>query len=275
MTFKLISLNTAGRSARARSVASALMERRPELLALQEVTATTAPLYREVLGSQGYFVDDSLRLADSARTPRGPRRYGVLTASKWKLRGACSDVGPWPERFLSVTVRGPFGHVAVHNLHAPAGSVHGFVKVEALEAVFERLGRWHERPQILCGDFNSPQAETPAGDLITWAFRERANGTWALRRSRGERWDSAERNLLLGLSNYGLDDTFRALHGYGVDERSWETTQSKRGRRFDHVFASRALGAVECRYLHGFRLEGLSDHSAIETVFVPAVAAAA
>jgi hypothetical protein len=41
------------------------------------------------------------------------------------------------------------------------------------------------------------------------------------------------------------------------------------GRRFDRVFASTALNARGCRYLHEFRQKGLSDHSPIEVDFNP------
>jgi endonuclease/exonuclease/phosphatase family metal-dependent hydrolase len=41
------------------------------------------------------------------------------------------------------------------------------------------------------------------------------------------------------------------------------------GRRFDHVFASTSLNPLSCTYLQKFRESGLSDHAALEAVFLP------
>ena len=123
-----------------------------------------------------------------------------------------------------------------------------------LEGIYERLARRSRFPRVLCGDFNTPQEETSDGKVITWG--------------RGRtRWDMGERNILEGLKKFDLIDAFRFRYGYNVQEYSWYA-RPHIGRRYDHVFASRLLlNDVECDYLHAFREERLSDHSAIRVDF--------
>jgi exodeoxyribonuclease III len=163
-------------------------------------------------------------------------------------------------------VKSPAGMVEVHVLHAPAGSVHGWTKIETFEGVSRMLGRTRSRFRILCGDFNTPQEETTEGEIITWAQRRTAGGAWVLN-ARGEVWDAGERNLFTG--PHGLVDAFRAVNGYGASEFSWFTTQNRVGRRFDHVLASEALTPIEAEYVHEGRLQGLSDHSMLAVVLRP------
>ena len=65
------------------------------------------------------------------------------------------------------------------------------------------------------------------------------------------------------MADFDLIDVFRILHGYTVQEYSWYSNNRGRyrGRRFDHVFASKSLAPTACRYLEEFRKRGLSDHS--------------
>jgi exonuclease III len=98
----------------------------------------------------------------------------------------------------------------------------------------------------------------------------------ALRRGPSwERWDAAERGVLSGLAAFDLPDVFRSLHGYDVVESSWYWPALGRavGRRFDHVFASARLGAIEFRYLHELRDQALSDHAPVAVVFTPQIEA--
>ena len=265
---KLISLNTAGRTRYVDAQIKLLLAREPSLVALQEVTRRSVPDFREAFGDAGFYVDDSLRLGDVPQN--GPRRFGVLIASQWRLKAkAPCPLVPWPERLLSATVRSPFGAIDVHSSHVPCGSVHGRLKIDTLKAIRVLLGHRAATHRILCGDFNTPQAETVDGRTVTWAWRQIADQDWVLDRSRGIEWDEVELSILRGLEDDDLVDVFRRVHGFRVAEHSWATTQNQVGRRYDHVFASTALQPVQCRYLHEFRVSGLSDHSAIEAVFEP------
>ena len=161
----------------------------------------------------------------------------------------------------------------MHNAHIPPGSSNGWLKITALRDIYLALAHKSELPRVLCGDFNTPQAELTDGQVVTWAQRLRSSGTWHIARrvrdGSGKEWDEAERAVLTGLGQFDLEDCFRALHDYGRQEHSWyfRGAGKRIGRRFDHVFASPGLRARSCEYLHGPRLGDLSDHSPIEVDF--------
>jgi len=72
------------------------------------------------------------------------------------------------------------------------------------------------------------------------------------------------------LAEYNLYDIFRLLNGYKLQEFSWLLKRKGKiiaRRRFDHIFAAKALHPITCQYIHSFRENSLSDHSAIEATF--------
>lgn len=229
-----------------------MLARRPDALALQEVTATSLPLWREALEARGLeHVASSLDDAPAVREPPGPRRTGVLIASRAPLEpaGATPEV-PWPEVVLSARIDGMDVHVA----HVP-NSRNGWIKVETIEGILAGLA-CVTGPSILCGDFNTPRSERPDGTVITFA-RDRYGRLWP---ERGERWDAAELGILTGF----WPDAFRALHGYERKEISWNWPRFPHsGYRLDHAFST--VAAKRCEYLHEVRTTKLSDHSAMET----------
>jgi endonuclease/exonuclease/phosphatase family metal-dependent hydrolase len=125
------------------------------------------------------------------------------------------------------------------------------------EAIFNRLSAEQVRPRILCGDFNSPKAEHPDGSVEFWG----GSVAKALR----ERWQNAERSVILGLADHQLPDVFRSLHRYSLFPTSW--IQQGARRRYDHVFASRLLHADSCIYHEEWLTRRLSDHAAVEATF--------
>ncbi len=275
-TLSLVSWNVAGRVQRMRERLDAIGSFAPDILALQEVTAATLPSYREGLHGLGlHHIADSLMLAASARKLTGPRKYCEMLASRWpldELPPAEFEI-PWPERVLSAIVHAPDGDIEVHVAHLPTGVGHGWTKIETFEGIVERLACPPDMPRILCGDFNSPQAEND-GEIITWG-QEVGPGRRGVPQPPCGRWDSGERSVLEGLANHDLADVFRRLHPQD-EEHSWVWRGRGKGgasktvrRRFDHIFASESLGAIDCHYVHDVRKAGLSDHSAIVAEFVP------
>jgi endonuclease/exonuclease/phosphatase family metal-dependent hydrolase len=120
----------------------------------------------------------------------------------------------------------------------------------------EALYAWaRERDRIvLAGDLNTPRRDLPDGSVLTFAHE--SNGT--LRPERGERWHAAESALV---------HTLRAEHGWTdpfleAPERTWTFPRNKGGWRLDHVLV-KGLDVTARAYLHEWRLEGLSDHSAL------------
>lgn len=248
-----------------------LRARRPDIVALQEVFPETAPRFREALHSLGlrYCLDSFANLQQPERL-KGKRRYGVLIASRWQLRRTKQVQVPWPESALCATVSSPCGDIEIHTVHVPPGASNGWIKIRTLEALYKRLARAATHPRILCGDFNTPQFETPDGQVVSWAQRLMTNGEVVYERWPGaKRWDAAERNILEGLVKYGLVDAFRYLHGYRRPAFSWRQMRNgkRHSRRYDHTFAARELRALQCKYMQGPRRRGLSDHAPIEVEF--------
>jgi exonuclease III len=257
-----------------------LIAERPEVVALQEVTTTTLPLWRAALEPEGYRVVDSFALSANPGALRGRRRYGEVIASRFPVQPLRQDqfTLPWPERVLSVRLDADFGTVEIHNAHLPAGSSDRrdgtSTKVETFEGIATRLAtRCDDAHRILCGDFNSPEKEFEDGAVVCWGGRRDADGV-VRPRGRSGRWQRqhrAEESVLLGLSRFDLGDAFRAIHGYGARAYSYVARHrdTVRERRFDHVFASRSLRPVAARYLTTWLSDGLSDHAPLAVAFAP------
>src|SRR5436190_13018852 len=257
MQVHLLSWNVAGRVVLFDEQAAAVARREADLVALQEVRPSTLERWRAALAEAGlaFAVDSGAFL--------GRRRLLNLTASRWELTELPAVPAPRPERTLSAVASAPADQIEIHNVHVPPAPGNGLAKVETCEALYDRLARPCDRHRILCGDFNSPRYETTEGEVETFASN---HPRWA------ERWDAAERSVLVGLREWDLADCFRELNGFDRRDVSWvlhTRARRKAGHRLDHVLASRSLRAGHCDYLHGWREAGLSDHSAIEAIFEP------
>ena len=261
---RIITWNVARRTSLLADQAAVLGSRAPDVVALQEVTARTLPLWRaacEVLGLA--HVITSLEGADPARAPAGRRRTGVLLASRTALAvtGPGLDV-PWPETALVGTVIADGSPVEVHTVHVP-NAANGWVKVETLRAIRAGLAGAAGAPRVLCGDLNIPRRELPDGRVVSFARDTKGR----LRPERGVDWDAAELGVVPGLRELGFRDAFRFLHGYERREPSWtwrRVAGHGGGWRLDHLFASSELTPVACSYHHAWRDTDLSDHSALE-----------
>ena len=264
---KLISWNIGGKVKGCEAHALALLDFAPDIITLQEVRPNAVPKLKAVF--QAHDLKHVLDTTDMVIHSR--RHYGVLIASRWPLE-QCSvqfDI-PFRERSLSVEIDYPGGKIILYTVHVPPGSSNGWKKIETFEGVFDVLSKLSDKPCILCGDFNTPKLELPDGEIVTWGQRVTKSGKVVMRPGY-ERWDLGERKILQGLENLGFINVFRALNGYHIQEKSWERIINKKehGYRYDHVFAARELNPVRCRYLHGLRKKGLSDHSPIEVLFQP------
>jgi exonuclease III len=233
--------------------AAALATREPDVVALQEVTAGSWPLWRAALETIGLpHAACSLDRADPARQPISRRRTGVVIAARTPLATAEPLAVPWPETTLAAEVDG----VTVHAAHVP-NAANGWIKPDTLAALRAGLAAT-SGPRVLCGDLNTPRREHPDGSVISFARDSRER----LREERGERWDNAELGVVPGLADLGFADAFRTVHGYTSKEPSWVWRHGG-GWRLDHVFVS-GLSVVAARYHHAWRDDGLSDHSALE-----------
>jgi endonuclease/exonuclease/phosphatase family metal-dependent hydrolase len=256
----------AGRIALLSAQAEAVAGAEPDVVVLQEVTAGSLPRWMEALGLMGLAGVASLGPERDPAASRGARRYGVLAAARWPLRRIEAVAAPWPERVVSAIVEAPDLDIELHGAYVPQAA-NGWVKVETLEALYEALARPGEQPRILCGDLNTPRTETVDGRVAT--FAQRRVGARPIP-ERGERWDMAERRILVGLDEHGICDVFRELNGYAARDLSWRWPTHRGGYRLDHLLASRSLRPTACRYRHEWREAGLSDHSALQADFAPA-----
>jgi exonuclease III len=256
---RLITWNVARRVEALAAQAAAGGEREPDVLALQEVTARTLPLWEAACATLGLaHVACTLGAADPARVPAGPRRTGVLLAAREPLEPLPDLLPvPWPETALAARVSG----IELHTVHVP-NAANGAVKPRTLAAVRAGLAA-RTGPRVLCGDLNTPRREAPDGTV--WSFAR--DGRGRLREERAGFWDESELGVVPGLAELGFTDTFRALHGYASREPSWtwrRISGHAGGWRLDHVFCSAELAPLACSYHHDWRDAGLSDHSALE-----------
>jgi exonuclease III len=273
---RIVSWNVNARRGAMQSQVAALEALSPDVIALQEVTPATVLPFQTALHRAGWaHIVDSFSLAPGDFNPIGPRRYGLLLASRYPLVPESPERFrvPWPERVLSAVLEAPGGRVDIHNTHVPPGSSNGWVKIDHLNELFHGLAHPHPHPRILCGDFNTPQAELETGEVVTWGQRRGRDGRWRVRRTfrggSGADWDAAERRVLEGLAEWGIPDVFRLVNGFEAEDFSWYLHRKGRTvkRRFDHIFASARLRPISCEYVHEFRTRGLSDHSPILAEF--------
>ena len=255
---RLITWNVAGRVQRQPEQAEAIAAIGADVVALQEVTPRTLPMWRAALESAG-FVAHHTALEPPPATD-GRRPLGVLTAAREPLtRLAPIPALPWPERAICCTL----GDVEIINLHSPIAPAPDLAKVRTHEAVAAYLAARPPGARVLCGDLNTPRREHEDGSVLTFAYDTRGR----LRPERGGRWDAAERALVHTLrDHHGWVDAYRALHGYGHREASWTFARDRGGWRLDHVLAF-GLRPAGSAYAHELRRVGLSDHSALVVDF--------
>jgi exonuclease III len=249
----LVSWNVAGRVTRLSEQAARVLSEAPDLVCLQEVTATSTPLWVDALAAGGL---EHVALSDIRARPDAKRPLGVLVAAREALEEIPVPGLPWPERVLAV---GLASGAELVNLHSPVSPSPGMAKVLTHEAVHAHLAVQAGHPRILCGDFNTPRREHADGRV--WTFARTQHGK--LREDRGERWDAAELALVRGLEEHGFRDAFRTLHGYENREPTWEWPRWGGGYRLDHLVVSAEVEVTRCEYRHDWRREGLSDHSAL------------
>ena len=250
---RLITWNVNRRVSLLPAQAAALATRDPDVVALQEVTSRSWPLWLAALAEAGLdHAICSLDAADPARTPASRRRTGVVIAARAPLEPAEPLAVPWPETTIAARVDG----VTVHVAHVP-NAANGWIKPHTLAALRAGLAET-TGARVLCGDLNTPRRESPDGSVISFARDSRGK----LRPERGEPWDAAELGVVPGLSRLGFADAFRTVNGYDERSPSW-VWQHGGGWRLDHIFAS-GLTVEAAVYHHRWRDDGLSDHSPLE-----------
>ena len=253
---RLITWNVARRARTLVAQATAVGAREPDLLALQEITARTWPLWAAACATLGLpHVRCSLAGADPAREPAAPRRHGVLLASREPLAPCGAARRPVAGDRPRGAVRGARGA-------RRARPERGQRRDQAARRS-PRCAPGSRRapgPRVLCGDLNTPRRELPDGTV--WSFardwqRTPAGGARGLlgrgrarRRARPARPRLHRRVPRVARLRVARRRAGRGGSGHGG------------GWRLDHVLQPGRAGrrAVPPRMAR----TGLSDHSALE-----------
>jgi exonuclease III len=245
MSFILATWNTNFRRDVAAQVAATLAHR-PDVAVFQEVRAASFPELAHLFAEGGLT-----HFATSSSSTLGFRmsRY-VAVASRFPFRAAAPVDGPAPETSVCLQVEAADGCFDLVGVYVPSIARKDGVKVPTQHAMHARLADAATRPHIICGDFNSPQAESPEG--VTLFFKPSRPVEYA-----------GERALMHGLFEFGMRDAFRECNGYEDAAPSWFWKNRGRtgGYRLDHIFVSPHFQVHRCWYDHGVRERGLSDHS--------------
>ena len=249
-SLELVSWNVAGRVRRLDEQIEQIAGLQADAVCLQELTASTLPVWRERLLDTGYATVEHPHVSTA-----GERTRPLFVLSAWREVARQVPVAgvPWPERVLALMLD---DGTELVNVHSPISPKPGRAKVITHRAVYEHIAGADRRTCLLCGDLNTPRREQADGTI--WTFARDRYGR--LRPDRGREWDAAELLLVRDLERYGFRDAFRALHGYGKREISWGWQRWEGGYRLDHLLVS-GLAIEACRYEHSWREQGLSDHS--------------
>ena len=240
----------------------ALAGRDPDVVALQEVSARTAPMWAAALATIGLpHSRCSLAGADPGRLPASRRRTGVLLAARTPLADAGPPLEvPWPETALAARVDG----VRVDTIHVP-NAANGWVKPRTLAAI--RAGARVEGEGGCRGSSAATSTRPGASTRTARWSRSRATRKSACAPSAGRSGTRPSSGVVPGLRDLGYADAFRALHGYAQREPSWTFRRiagHSGGWRLDHLFASSDLHPAAACYHHAWREADLSDHAALE-----------
>src|SRR5215212_6918330 len=155
---KILSWNVNGRiRSAARHQIDAVLSRAPDIVALQEITMGSYPVWSEGLMEAGHSVVSAVDLVrapypESIRQIR--RKYFNLTAARHPvaaLPGLFFDdpeqaAVAFPEKYVAAGVLLGGAQVEIHNAHLPPGSTRGIIKVHAFQAIRRRVDESPRRP---------------------------------------------------------------------------------------------------------------------------------
>jgi endonuclease/exonuclease/phosphatase family metal-dependent hydrolase len=265
--FSVLTWNTAKRLKHAPGQVEFIHKLSPDIIALQEIIPSTEQKLRSLLLKTYPHILSSFELVKDHSNLVKKRMFGQLIASRFPLRAINPKKFniPWTERVLSVTALLGDLTIDLHTTHIPPGSSNGWLKVEMIDGIVQYFKDHQENPQILCGDFNTPQKETVNDGVITFAQRIKSDGKVVLRNrfrgGLGADWDTSERSLFTQLNSHGLRDAYRLQHPDNFDAFSW--LFHRKGKefktRFDHMFVDKRLHLQTCEFIND--QGSLSDHA--------------
>ena len=267
MKFSCLTWNTAKRVKYAYDQAKLIEEFNPDIVALQEIILSSEKKFKKLLSKNYKHIVSSFELAPDLSLLTKKRMFGQIIASNFPIKPENPnnlDV-PWKERVLSAKININGNEIYFHTTHIPPGSQNGWIKIETLEGIYKRLIETKDKFNILCGDFNAPKEESLLKGMLSFAQRVNTKGDVKIKSSfrggDGTRWDRGERNIIVGMKEHEIEDSFRSLYSYKTQEYSWRFRRKDKvlKRRFDHFFATNKLKVISAKYLHNQKK--ISDHS--------------
>lgn len=238
----------------------------PDIVTLQEVVLKRAAEVQSRLRDLGYA-----GVIYSGDESASNKRYGNVIATRMPIKSlSLLDAGfPWPQLIAHGLLDTPAGQIHVVNAHVPNGSGNGWKKIHTLRSLSRLIEGLRSQPLILAGDFNEPRYALQDDHVVTWGQILGRDAKWRLRSKRtlegesgtGEEWDAVVRWFFEKSDESGIRNAYWEVAGHG----KMEPSHLSRGchRWFDHVFVSNNFKVKSCKFLHAFREDGFSDHSAL------------
>jgi hypothetical protein len=185
------------------------------------------------------------------------RRVSLLAGQAAALASREPDVVALQE----VTVRSwPLWRAALETIGLPHAA-NGWIKPDTLAALRAGLEAG-SGPRVLCGDLNTPRRESPDGSVISFARHARAPARGARhalgRRRAGHRPPPRRARLRR-----------RVPDGPRLRVEGAELGLAPRRRLAPRPRFVIGLAVIDAVYHHGWRDDGLSDHSALEADLRP------
>ena len=229
----------------------------PDVLCLQETKVIDKLFPREQFRSLGY-------VHQAINGQKGYHGVAILSRLPIRTTNAMKFCDNGDSRHISVVLE---QGLEIHNFYVPAGGdlpdpdnnpkfAHKLAFLREMDGWFQRIGKTKEHPMMLVGDLNVAPQE---------------NDVWSHKQMLGIVSHTPAETELLGCARESFEwiDVTRSFVPPGEKIYSWwsyralEWEASDRGRRLDHVWASRALRG--CFSGHGILKEARgwrrpSDH---------------
>jgi exonuclease III len=233
----------------------------PDIIVMSEVNHNYVTLWRETMGSLGYsfFADPD---ASSSRLGAA-----IATRLPAKQLTGLFDHGQYAGAIVSAEIASTRGDFDLHSVYARPDSGRTpttWMKPAILDSIPRNVvGR--PLPQIVAGDFNAPQAETAAGDWISFAHEFSKARDQLYRPVRKTHMDLHDfKDAAESAMSRPREDMRCAFRVAGLPDSprtSWRHSSGSEKYRLDHIIASEAVMPTRVWYTDDFPAGG--DHRAM------------